>query len=89
MTQGIADGVRDKIREIIANELELDPSELTESGHLVDDFDADSLSLITVVARIEKELGVVIPRDELPNLSTLGLVFSAVDRYGIGQADNA
>jgi acyl carrier protein len=73
--------LQEKIREIITQEFELEPGELTRSGHFIDDYDADSLSLITIVARIEKELGVVVPQDELPNMANLEGVFDVVDRY--------
>lgn len=84
MTHGITEicsVAQQKIRDIILQELELEPDELTTTGHLIDDYDADSLSLITVVARIEKEIGVVVPREELPNLTTLESVFALVGRY--------
>jgi acyl carrier protein len=71
----------EKIRGIIDQELELEPGELTQTGHFIDDYDADSLSLITIVARIEKELGVIVPQDELPNMANLEAVFDVVGRY--------
>ena len=79
----------DKIRDIILQELELEPDELADTGNFVEDYDADSLSLITIVARIEKELGVVVPKDELPNMLNLANVFSIVDRYSATEGTNA
>jgi len=73
--------LHEKIRDIITGELELEPGELSESGSFIDDYDADSLSLITIVARIEKELGVVVPKDELPNMTNLTNVFKVVEQY--------
>jgi len=76
-----ADPVQQKVLEIIAQELEVGPEELTLTGHFVDDYDADSLSLITVVARIEKEIGVIIPKTELSEMVNLGNVFDLVGAY--------
>jgi len=76
--------LQEKIREIIMQELELEPDELTETGHFIDDYDADSLSLITIVARIEKELGVAVPQSELQDMINLEGVFTVVDRYAGG-----
>jgi acyl carrier protein len=73
--------LQEKIHEIITQELELEPDELTETGHFIDDYDADSLTLITIVARIEKELGVVVPQDELPNMANLAGVYTVVEKY--------
>lgn len=49
------------IREILIEELELESDERTPEGHFVEDYDADSLTLITVFTRIERRLGVTIP----------------------------
>ncbi|WP_201294666.1 MULTISPECIES: acyl carrier protein [unclassified Nocardiopsis] len=71
-----------KIREIVSQELELEDGELTPNGHFVEDYEGDSLSLITVVARIEKEMGVVIPKSELPELLDLERLTAAVRQHG-------
>lgn len=77
-------GLQQKISEIILQELELEPSDLTETGDFVDDYDADSLSLITILARIEKEVGVVVPQDELQNMRNLAGVFAVTEKYAVG-----
>jgi acyl carrier protein len=68
------DAVETRISEIISEELELDPGELGSTGHFIDDYDGDSLSLITVLARIDRELGIRIPpamQEELVNLDAV------------------
>ena len=62
-----------EIRSIVVDELELDlpPEELDETAHLVDVYGADSLSLINVFSRIERELGIFIPQEEKGGLTTL------------------
>lgn len=73
--------LKQSIRQIVAEELELDPAELTDSADFVEEYDADSLSLITVVARIEKEVGIVVPRDRFAEMSTLDDVFAVVAEH--------
>ncbi|MCT9930518.1 acyl carrier protein [Planotetraspora sp. A-T 1434] len=72
--------IREKVRDIISQELELEAGELTETGHFIDEYDADSLSLITILARIEKELGLILPQDELPNMPNLQGVYEVMDK---------
>ncbi|MEU0732713.1 acyl carrier protein, partial [Streptomyces lavendulocolor] len=60
---------QEKISEIVTEELELEPGELTVSGDFIEDYDGDSLALITVVSRIEKELGVALPKEGLEELT--------------------
>jgi acyl carrier protein len=84
MTQENAPDVtvlQEKVRQIITEELELEPGELTESGHFIEDYDADSLSLITILARIEKELGLAVPQDEMPNMADLSGVYEVMARH--------
>ncbi|GAA2434451.1 MULTISPECIES: acyl carrier protein [Streptomyces] len=69
---------QEKISEIVTEELELEPGELTVSGDFIEDYDGDSLALITVVSRIEKELGVALPKEGLEELKTLGHLLDAV-----------
>jgi acyl carrier protein len=79
------DALKQSIRLIVAEELELDPAEIKDSADFVEEYDADSLSLITVVARIEKEVGIVVPRDRFAEMSTLEDVFAVVaERTGAG-----
>ncbi|MCX4663526.1 acyl carrier protein [Streptomyces uncialis] len=76
-----------QVSQIVNEELELEDGELTDSGHFIDDYDSDSLSLITVVSRIEKELGVAIPKTELGELFNLRLLVDAVVQYAKERAD--
>jgi acyl carrier protein len=79
--------LQQKISEIILQELELEPGDLTDTGDFVEDYDADSLSLITILARIEKEVGVVVPQDELENMRNLAGVFAVTEKYAKGPED--
>lgn len=84
MTQQTVAAVSDyyaAVGQIVNEELELEEGELTDSGHFIDDYDSDSLSLITVISRIEKELGVVIPKTELGDLVNLRQLVDGVERY--------
>jgi acyl carrier protein len=70
-----------QLRAIITEILELEPDELTETGDFVDDYDADSLLGIAIVARIDRDLGVAIPPADLPDMVNLSAVLEIVERY--------
>jgi acyl carrier protein len=77
----------EKLHSIVSQELELEDGELTPTGHFVEDYEGDSLSLITVIARVEKEMGVVIPKSDLPQLLNLEQLTAAVRAYsGVAHA---
>ncbi|MFE4675206.1 acyl carrier protein [Streptomyces sp. NPDC056723] len=84
-TVASAAGYHEQVSRIVIEELELEEGELTDSGHFIDDYDSDSLSLITVVSRIEKELGVATPKDTLGDLVNLRLLVDAVVQHAADQ----
>ena len=71
----------EELREIVAEVLELDVDELTDVGDFVEDYEADSLRAIEVLARIEKRYSVEIPQEELAEMRNLKAVYDIVARY--------
>jgi acyl carrier protein len=69
------------IRNIVAEELELEASELDDSNSFIDGYGADSLSLIQVFARIERELHVSVPQEEMDNMVDIRATQAIVARY--------
>ncbi|MFD9722409.1 acyl carrier protein [Streptomyces sp. NPDC059072] len=66
------------VRAIITDILELEDDELTGTSLFIEDHGADSLGAIEILSRIEKELGVVIPQDDLVKLVHLDAVLEVL-----------
>ena len=75
----------EQLREIVAEVLELEPEEVTDTGGFIEDYEADSLRAIEILARIDKRYKVEIPQSELPTLRNLKAVHDAIARYSGGQ----
>ncbi len=75
------DGLYNKTREIVLEVLELESEELTETGRFVEDYDADSLLAIEILARLEKRLHLTIPQEELERMTHLAAVYEVVKTY--------
>ena len=73
----------EKVKEIIAKQLNLDVDEITESTSFKDDLGADSLDLFELVMRCEEEYGVEFPSDDLENMKTVGDVMRFIKEQGI------
>ncbi|RMI45206.1 acyl carrier protein [Streptomyces triticirhizae] len=80
--------VRERIRDIVVAELEVE-GEIEETGDFVEEYDADSLSLITIVSRVEKELGIRVPKDELSEMNNLSRTYEIVEAHASGAGDAA
>ena len=66
----------EKVRAIIAKQLDIDPETITPSNSLIDDLHADSLDIVELVMDMEQEFDVEIPDEVLPNIKTVGDVVS-------------
>lgn len=87
IVQGLPEDQRARIREIIANVLEIEPDDLTDTSAFIEDHDADSLLLIEMFARFERELRVKIPPKELGELENLRSAYELVARHTILETD--
>jgi acyl carrier protein len=60
-----------KVAEIIAEQLGVDPSEVTPEASFVDDLGADSLDTVELVMALEEEFGVEIPDEDAEKITTV------------------
>jgi len=71
----------EQLREIVAEVLELEPEEVTDTGGFIEDYEADSLRAIEILARIEKKYKIEIPQSQLPRMRNLKAVYEVVAQY--------
>ena len=71
----------EKIRDIIAEKMDLDPSEITEESSFKDDLGADSLDLLELVMALEEEFGIEIPTEDLEQIATVGDVIKYINDH--------
>ena len=62
----------DKVKEIIAKELEVDGKQLVPEAKFIEDLGADSLDIVELVMALEEEFGVDIPDEDADKLKTVG-----------------
>jgi len=70
----------EEIREIVADVLEMEPQEITDTGDFREEYDADSIRAIEILSRLEKKYKVEIPQSELPKMQNLKAVYAVVER---------
>ncbi len=73
----------EKIKEMIAEQLNVDAAELTAETSFKEDLGADSLDLFELVTNLEDEYEIEIPSEELENLITVGAVADYLKSKGI------
>ena len=71
----------EKIRALLAEQLDVDPAKITLESDIMSDFEADSLDIVDMVMTLEDEFGVEVPDDAIESLRTVGDVVNFVDSH--------
>ncbi len=71
----------DKVREIIAKQLDVDAEGITMESKLVDDLKADSLDVVELIMDLEQEFDIEIPDEELPKVRTVGDIVEYLEKH--------
>ena len=64
--------VFEKVKSILAEQLDADESELTMETNIAKDLGADSLDVVELLMTIEDEFSIEIPDEEIENIRTIG-----------------
>ena len=73
----------EKLKEIIADVLNVEVNDITEDTTFVDDLGADSLDLFELVMALEEEYGLEIPAEELSDVETVGDIIEYLKNKGV------
>ncbi len=73
----------ERVKEIIAEQLNLDAAEITEDSSFKDDLGADSLDLFELVMAFEEEYEIEIPSEDLEKITTVGAVIEYMKSKGV------
>jgi acyl carrier protein len=68
----MSDDAGAKVKEIIINELGVDPEKVTDDAAFVEDLGADSLDTVELVMAFEEEFGLDIPDEDAEQMRTVG-----------------
>lgn len=71
--------VLEKVIDILADQLSVDPSIINEDSNLVDDLDADSLTVVDLIMCLEDEFGIEVPDSDVENLKTVGAIVHYIE----------
>ena len=70
-----------EIKEIVAENLNVDAAELTETTSFKEDLGADSLDLFELVVALEEKYEVEIPTEDLEQIATVGDVIKYIESH--------
>ena len=69
----------DKIKTIVAEQLGVDESQVTEDASFIDDLGADSLDTVELIMAFEEAFDVEIPDEDAQNIKTVKDVIDYIE----------
>jgi acyl carrier protein len=76
----------DRVKEIIAKELEVEAKQLTPDAKFIEDLGADSLDIVELVMALEEEFGIDIPDEDADKLKTVGDAMNYLKSHAAAQS---
>lgn len=70
----------EKIIEIFASQLQVDPASVSGDTLILEDLGADSLDIIEILTDIEDTFDISIPDEDIPNFKTVGDIAKYIEK---------
>ena len=70
-----------EVRDLIADIIEMEPSQIDPDANLVEDLGMDSMMALEILAVMEKKFKIKISEDDLPKITTLNRVIELAKKY--------
>ena len=71
--------IEEKVKDIIVEQLQVTPEQVTPSASFTEDLGADSLDTVELVMAFEEEFGVSVPDEDSETLKTVGDVIKYIE----------
>ena len=71
----------EKVKAIIAEQLNIDADKITMESSIIEDLGADSLDVVELVMVLEENFGVEIPDDEAEKINTIGDIVNYIESH--------
>jgi len=71
--------ITEKVRDIIVQQLGVNPEQVTPEAKFIEDLGADSLDTVELVMAFEEEFGIDVPDEEAEKLQSVGDVVRYIE----------
>jgi len=81
--------IDNEIRNLVAEIIEKDPSEVGGEARFIEDLGVDSMMALEILAALEKKYKIAIPEDKLAEFTTLNSIIKVAKQYIAASQTNA
>jgi acyl carrier protein len=71
--------IEQRVKKIIAEQLDVNPDQVTPEARLIDDLGADSLDAVELIMALEEEFGHDIPDEQAEKMQTVGDIIKYIE----------
>ncbi|GBD20137.1 acyl carrier protein [Thermomicrobium sp. CFH 73360] len=77
----VSSSILERVQAVVAEQLGVDPSEVTLDAEFVKDLNADSLDLVELIMQLEEEFGIEISDEEAANIVTVRDAINFIEEH--------
>ncbi len=77
----MANDLSDRIQSIVADQLGVEPADVTKDASILDDLGADSLDVVELVMTLEEAFNIEVPDEAVEEMRTIGDVHRFVESH--------
>jgi len=81
--------IEEKVKDIIVEQLGVNPEQVTPQASFIEDLGADSLDIVELVMAFEEEFSVEVPDEDAEKLQTVGDVINYIKERAKSQGGGA
>lgn len=71
----------EEVKEVVAEQLNVNPDEVKEESKFVEDLGADSLDVVELIMELEEKFDIEIPDSEAENIATVGDAIKYIEEH--------
>ena len=81
----MTDNTMDRLRKLVADQLNVTEDRIVSDAKFIDDLEADSLDLVELVMSLEDEFGIEITEEDAEKLVTVGDAEAFIRKHAAGE----
>lgn len=71
--------MKDQVKEIIGEILDMEPADIPDDAHILDDLGADSIAVMEIVMELESEFDFEVETEQIPSMTSVNDIVAFIE----------